>query len=166
MNKYKNNVLNRLKTELEDRIENAAREFLEKTLSKVGNGDGSYHHDTYNLYDSYGYAIFLDGKVIRSSTTERTATEPRKWYGNEYFGNEILNEAFKNGNYKPSVSTGYVVVFGALMPYGSVLERGGGNLKDKYRVILFMEDEARRFGELIGIKVLKYDVKLGKYEVK
>lgn len=166
MPRYKNEILNQIVTDFENRLEKAAQTFLEKTLSQVGHGGSSYENDTMNLYDSYGYAIFYDGKLLRSSTTPGVATKPRLWYGNQYFGSEILRQAFAGGDYKPSENKGYVVVFGALMPYGSILEEGGGNLKRKYKVIIFMEDEARKFGESVGLKNIVRDVRLRKYEVR
>lgn len=161
-NRFKTDVVRKVSDQFVKDLEKEAKRFLSDVLSKVGKGGSSYKHDTKNLYDSYGYGIYLNGQVIASSTTKSVATEPRVWYGDKIFGAELAKKAFGEGGYKPS-SQGYVVVFGAVMPYGSILESGSGNLKRKYDVIVFMEDEAMKFGEGIGMKGIVEKVNVTSY---
>ena len=48
-----------------------------------------YTHRTYNLYDSYGYGVYVNGKLkAYSFLGTQKATEPRKWYGENVRGRE------------------------------------------------------------------------------
>ena len=62
-----------------------------------------YTHRTYNLYDSYGYGVYVGGKLMRSGFLQRSpqATEPRKWYGENF---QVLKDC------TASVEKGEVVV--------------------------------------------------------
>lgn len=60
------------------------------------------------------------------------ASKGKNWYGEEIKGREAINEYLKN-DYSPSGVIDLAVV--ATMPYAKILEDGGGNLKQSYRVI-------------------------------
>ena len=86
---------------------------------------------TYNLRDSYGSAVYYDGKMVNG--TLRTlgnpmATEGKKWHGETLHGRKEVTNYLKN-EYKPT-SKGLSLVVVAAMPYREQLE-----LKYKYRVI-------------------------------
>ena len=93
-----------------------------------------YQHQTYNLYDSYGYGIYVNGQLRKKGylSSSPKATEGKKWYGEEIKGREQIDE-FLNNEYKPIGLIDLAVV--ATMPYTKVLEAGGGGLKHQYRVI-------------------------------
>lgn len=99
-----------------------------------------YIHRTYNLYDSYGYGIYVSGKLQRYGFLgTQKATEPREWYGENVRGREEILEFLTSG-YKPSQNIELVIA--AAMPYASVLESGKG-LRHKYKVISMSNDMLR-----------------------
>ena len=100
-----------------------------------------YTHRTYNLYDSYGYGVYVGGKLMRSGFLQRSpqATEPREWHGENVRGREEILEFLTSG-YKPSQNIELVIA--AAMPYASVLESGKG-LRHKYKVISMSNDMLR-----------------------
>lgn len=101
-----------------------------------------YTHRTYNLYDSYGYGVYVNGKLkAYSFLGTQKATEPRKWYGENVRGREEILEYLKSG-YKPSRDA-IELVIAAAMPYAKVLESGGGGIKHKYKVISMSNDLLR-----------------------
>lgn len=93
----------------------------------------TYEHDTCNLYDSYGYGIYVKGALRKKGylSSSPKATESKKWSGEEIKGREQIDE-FLNSGYNPSGLIDLAVV--ATMPYAKVLEAGTG-LHHSYRVI-------------------------------
>lgn len=94
----------------------------------------TYQHQTFNLYDSYGYGIYLQGKLVKDGYLDATpkATESKKWYGKTLQGRDEITRFLKS-EYHPVGIIDLAVA--AAMPYAKVLEDGGGNLKKSYRVI-------------------------------
>lgn len=122
-----------LQEEFLDYLEEESRRLLEKAMDTA-----DFQNRTYNLFDSYGYGIYLNGSLKRSSVTsgvnKQRASEPRKWYKDEIFGRQVAEMAFEkrsknggltSGGYAPSGKRGYVVVLAATIPYAVVLEAGG-----------------------------------------
>ena len=101
-----------------------------------------YTHRTYNLYDSYGYGVYVNGRLMRRGFLQSSpqATEPRKWYGENVRGRDEILEFLTSG-YKPSKNIELVIA--AAMPYAKVLESGGGGIKRKYKVISMSNDLLR-----------------------
>lgn len=94
----------------------------------------TYNHDTLNLADSYGYGVYLRGKLVRNGYALKAAraTEPRVLFGHEVWGRKRIEEFLYN-EYK---ARGYVdLVLAAAMPYGYDLEHPRSGRKKKYRVI-------------------------------
>lgn len=93
----------------------------------------TYEHQTYNLYDSYGYGIYVNGSLRKKGylSSSPRATESKKWYGEEIKGREQIDE-FLNRGYQAGGLIDLAVV--ATMPYAKVLEAGTG-LHHSYRVI-------------------------------
>ena len=114
----------------------------------------NYTHRTNNLYDSYGYGIYVGGKISKSGflTPNQTATTDKEWYGQHVSGREqILN--FLNREYKPTKGIDMVVV--AAMPYAAVLENASSGQKHKYRVISMSYDKLKQLqGEIPGSTVV------------
>ena len=54
----------------------------------------TYEHDTKNLYDSYGYGIYVEGSLTRSGflSTSPQASKGKKWYGTEVHGRSEIKE--------------------------------------------------------------------------
>lgn len=94
----------------------------------------TYTHRTHNLYDSYGFGVYLNGKLQRKGflSSSETATETKKWYGQEISGREQI-ENFLTGEYKSGKGIDLVVV--AAMPYTEVLENASSGQYQKYKVI-------------------------------
>lgn len=127
---------------------------LEKDAKRILNecvNERTYEHQTYNLYDSYGYGIYYKGRLIRSGflSPAPTATENKKWYGKSIQGRDAIKEFLSSGY---SASGMIDLAIAAAMPYARVLEEGGGGIKKKYKVI------SMSFGKLNEIK--------GKYMAK
>lgn len=101
-----------------------------------------YTHRTYNLYDSYGYGVYVNGRLMRRGFLQSSpqATDPRKWYGENVRGRDEILEFLTSG-YKPSKNIELVIA--AAMPYAKVLESGGGGIKHKYKVISMSNDLLR-----------------------
>lgn len=106
----------------------------------------SYKHDTYNLHDSYGYGVYVDGVLVKQGTTLSKAKEKRTWYGKELSGHEVIVDYLKN-RYKPNDGIDLVVV--AVMPYGEILQD-----KQGYEVIAVAVDRLQGLAKKIkGAKV-------------
>ena len=94
----------------------------------------TYTHQTQNLYDSYGYGVYYNGKLQRKGflSASETATETKKWYGVEISGREQI-ENFLMSEYKSPKGIELVIV--AAMPYAEVLENASSGQHQKYKVI-------------------------------
>ena len=131
----------------------------------------SYTNRLYNLRDSYGSAVYYNGRLLRHTirylgsemgkpidNTGWTWNKQRSmpdWRGDEIpmRGRDEIMEFFQK--YKPSVSGLHLVIVAAMW-YANVLEKGGGGIKRKYQVISGTRstvfDIARRFnGYVIDI---------------
>lgn len=112
-----------------DELEQDAKRILQECVD-----ERTYTHRTMNLYDSYGYGIYLKGKLQRVGylSSSPSAKSGRKINGKEVKGREEINK-FLNHDYTPNGFVDLAVV--ATMPYARTLEEGSGGLKNKYRVI-------------------------------
>lgn len=115
----------------------------------------SYTHRTQNLYDSYGFGVYCNGKLARKGflSSLPTATKAKKWYGVEVEGREQI-ENFLNREYKPS--KGIDLVIAAAMPYAHALENASSGQRQKYRVISMSYDKLTKLqsqvkGSLVSI---------------
>lgn len=110
-------------------IEEDAKRILQECVD-----ERTYEHQSYNLYDSYGYGIYLHGKLTKKgflSPTPKT-TDGKKWYGEILHGREQIEEYLQN-EYSPGGGIDMVIV--ATMPYAKVLEDAGGGVHHAYKVI-------------------------------
>lgn len=135
-----------LQMEFLDYLEEECRRLLEKAIET-----STFQNRTYNLYDSYGYGIFLNGSLKRTNATfikegdvvlgavgaglrPNKATKPRKWYNDEIWGRGLRDMVFDgDSGYNPGSKRGYVIVLAATMPYAVVLEAGGYRRKVRKR---------------------------------
>lgn len=119
-----------------DSLEQEGKRILEECVN-----ERDYEHRTRNLYDSYGYGVYMDGSLKRIGflSASATATKPKKWYGEEIRGREeitdFLNQHKTGGKFALSIV--------AAMPYAAVLEAGGGGVKRKYKVISMSYDKLK-----------------------
>ena len=102
----------------------------------------TYTHRTQNLYDSYGFGVYYNGKLTRKGflSSSPTATKTKKWYGVEVEGREQI-ENFLNREYKPS--KGIDLVIAAAMPYAHALENASSGQHQKYKVISMSYNKLR-----------------------
>lgn len=115
-----------------------------------------YTHRTYNLHDSYGSAVYLNGKLVEKSVMllGSKATKAKSYKGSKLKGSEEIMKYFQS--YKPKSEIELVVA--AAMPYGVVLEKGeegGGGLKRKYKVISGINTEVDNLAKRLNAKVNK-----------
>lgn len=118
------------------------------TLAQNGNriidecaAEINYQHQTFNLIDSYGFGVYYNGALERTGyyTAQPAMTKRRNWYGKALAGREEIKN-FLQSEYRPK-SKGFELVIAAAMPYGKILETGGGNLRRKYKVISMAYDK-------------------------
>lgn len=116
-----------------DIIVKALEEDAERVLKECIN-EVDYQHRTMNLYDSYGYGIYVEGKLFKMGFLHPTpsAKSPKTWYGEKIKGREAITE-YLRGEYKPSGVVDLAIA--ASMPYAHVLEKGSAGLHRSYRVI-------------------------------
>lgn len=113
---------------------------------------------TQNLHDSYGSAVFYDGKLFPGTKRyfSKMATKPRynsSTQSNEY-GRDEINKFFDT--YRPSDDSMQLVVVVAMF-YGGILESGVG-LKRKYKVIFMVGDDLKALAAKIkGSSVMKIE---------
>ena len=110
-------------------LDKDAKNVLRECIQEI-----TYTHRTYNLYDSYGYGIYVEGKLekIGYLSSSPKASKGKNWYGEKIKGRDAISNYLKK-DYKPSGAIDLAIV--AAMPYAKVLEDGSGNLKRSYRVI-------------------------------
>lgn len=112
----------------------------------------TYEHDTKNLYDSYGYGIYVEGSLMRSGflSASPQASKGKKWYGTEIHGRNEIKTFLSSYDAKGAIC----LVVAASMPYADVLEKGGGGLKKKYRVISMsfqkLQDIAKKYNGIVN----------------
>lgn len=108
---------------------------------------------TNNLEDSYGAALYYNGMILPETIYYKSpkATTTKKWKGKDVSGHEEMIKYLVK--FKPT-KKGLTLVLVAAMPYGEVLERGGGNLHRKYKVIVgandFMRKLAQKYNGMFG----------------
>lgn len=131
---YKDFFINRVL----DALEKEGRRILQECVD-----EREYQHDTYNLFDSYGYGIYVDGALKRKGflSASRTAEKPKKWYENKDVWGRGQIEYFLNQEYQAGKSIEMVIV--AAMPYAEVLENASGGQTRKYRVISMSYDKLK-----------------------
>lgn len=93
-----------------------------------------FENRTGNLEDSYGAAVYYDGRMVEGTqyTLTPTATKSKNWYGRDIKGSEEIVRYLRT--YRPRTK-GISMIVVAAMPYGDILEHGKGHLYRKYKVI-------------------------------
>lgn len=125
-----------------DSLETEAKRILKECVN-----ERTYEHDTLNLKDSYGYGIYLNGSLVRKGFLT-ASPDAEKANEGEYGRDEITK--FLQRVYAPK--PGIDLVIAAAMFYADILERGGGTLKRKYRVISMSHGKLRDLSAKLGLK--------------
>lgn len=141
-------------SELVDFLSKEGQKIVDNELSKV-----TYTYRTLNLRDSYGWGVYLDGKLVNKGYTANSPGIKKKWGNEDITGYDAIVEFLEN-KYKPHPGMDLVVV--VAMPYGQILQEGGGSLKKKYEVIAIAQNQLKALsgkikGSTFGI------IKDGKY---
>lgn len=114
---------------------------------------------TQNLHDSYGCAVFYNGKLVPNTKyvfTSRAAQGRFNPYSGEMeYGRYEINDFFNN--YKPHTD-GFELVTAAAMFYGEILEKGTGRLRRKYRVISGIDGAMNELAAKTGGKVININM--------
>ena len=137
---------------LADRYIDSMVAFLQKEGERILSeceDEREYNHDTMNLYDSYGYGIYVRGRLVKSGylSPSPMADEPRKWYKQRIWGREQIKN-FLEAEYKPG--KGIEMVVAAAMPYAEVLENASSGQTRKYRVISMSYEKLKSVGQRLG----------------
>ncbi len=162
----------------------------EKAIQTAYNRRG-FKNRTYNLHDSYGSAVFVDG-VLRRRTIRYAGArladmlderEIGDYSGERSFPNKVQIPMRINGDnrylhgdtltakgrdelyrflidYEASIkgTKGIQLVIVAAMFYASILEKGGGRLRRKYRVISGAGSVMRQLKQKYGGEVYRLNI--------
>ena len=109
----------------------------------------TYQHQTKNLYDSYGYGVYLRGKLERFGFVSASpfASKGKSFDGETIKGREEIESFLKN---EYTSRGGIELVIAAAMPYGKILEEGSGRLHHKYKVISMAHDKLKKIAGKYG----------------
>lgn len=137
MGKTKDSFVNALIERLAEEGERVMRECLQEK---------DYTHQTYNLHDSYGYAVYYQGSIKKKGMASPQASEAKEWHGEKVSGRSAITD-FLN-SYKPTKVIELIVV--AAMPYATDLEHGIG-LRRKYKVIAMSYDKLQTVSKNLSL---------------
>jgi len=122
-------------TKLVNFLSEEAKRIIDEELSNV-----SYKNDTDNLHDSYGWGIYINGKLTKSGYQTEYALSPRIWEREPIYGRDAITE-FLEQKYKPH--EGIDLVIAAAMPYGQILQ------ERKYEVIAIAQNQLKALSNRI-----------------
>lgn len=132
-------IAEQLYKEILDELDKEAKRILNECVN-----ERDYEHRTMNLYDSYGYGIYLKGILKREGFL---SASPKAVVDNHgFFGRDEI-ESFLESGYSPD--GGIDIVVAAAMPYATELEYGIG-VRRKYRVITMSFQKLQTLAAKIG----------------
>lgn len=137
-------IAKQLYQEILDELDKEAKRILNECVN-----ERDYEHRTMNLYDSYGYGIYLKGIIMREgflSSSPKAVANNHGRYGRD----EIKH--FLETVYSPD--SGIDIVVAAAMPYAVELEYGLG-LRHQYRVITMSFQKLQTLAAKIGCGVVQ-----------
>lgn len=124
------------------KVVNALADKGQKLIQKAFNESDYSKDKTQNLHDSYGSAVYYNGKLVPGSERYFISRAVEGRYNsttNEIdYGRDEIESFFHN--YK-SKRKGFELVIAVAMFYGEILEKGSGNLRRKYKVISSVADD-------------------------
>lgn len=113
---------------------------------------------TQNLHDSYGSAVFYNGKEIpntRRYVGRKAVVGKVDPQGNLILGRAEIDNFFDT--YKSSFN-GFELVTAAAIFYASILEKGSGRLRRKYRVISGIDSDLMALASKTGGKIVNINM--------
>lgn len=137
------------------KIINALADKGQKLIQKAFNESDYSKDKTQNLHDSYGSAVFYNGKLVVGSERYFISKAVEGKYNSSTnkieYGRDEIESFFQN--YKAK-SRGFELVIAVAMFYGEILESGSGNLRRKYKVISSVADDVEMLAsKLNGARV-------------
>lgn len=131
----------------------------------------TYKHRTYALHDSYGSAVYLNGKLVPETIrhinrSRQTKKDYRAWRGSKnhettnpwdfgYFGRDSLRNYFE-ANKRINKKKGITIVVVAAQWYATILEGRGYTVLDKRTL---MSSITYRFDQIVAPVMQKYGLK-------
>ena len=114
---------------------------------------------TQNLHDSYGSAVYYNGKLVPGTkfvfTSRATQGKFNSYSGELEYGRYEINEFFNN--YKTHTK-GFELVTAAAIFYAEILEKGTGRLRRKYRVISGIDGAMNELASKTGGTVININM--------
>lgn len=103
--------------------------------------ESTFRDDTFNLADSYVWAVYYNGKLEGKGYLWKgdKADRPAKYHGIDVYGRQLAT-AFAN-LYKPQILKGWDLVVAATTPYAPILEAGSGSPRKRFEVISTVYDD-------------------------
>ena len=117
-------------SELVKELSKEGQRIVANQLNNVG-----YTHRTYNLNDSYGFGVYVDGKLVSKGFSPQKASGGKMWENEIISGRKAITDFLEN-KYKPHSGIDLVVV---AMPYGEIVED-----KYKYEVISTARNDVKQ----------------------
>lgn len=98
-----------------------------------------WRNRTFNLHDSYGSAVYVNGQLLKSTIRYVGGELAEKEWSGKHKGRTIMMNGREEINnfftqYTPKTN-GVELIIVAAMFYANILEAGGGGIKRKYHVI-------------------------------
>lgn len=129
-----------------------------KSLIEAAYYGRDFNNRTYNLHDSYGSCVFYNGaeipntrRYIGQAARERVKGDNDQWVS----GREEIDKYFNS--YKSNFK-GFELVTAVAIYYGKFLERGGGRLRRKYKVISGMDGELAELARKLNAKIVSINI--------
>lgn len=114
---------------------------------------------TQNLHDSYGSAVFYNGKLVPGTkyffTSRAVGGKYNSQSGEVDYGRSEIDNFFDT--YKSSFK-GFELVTAAAIFYASILEKGSGRLRRKYRVISGIDSDLMDLASKTGGKIVNINM--------
>lgn len=135
-------------------IDRLAKQLAEdgKRLIEKAYAEADYNKfKSQNLHDSYGSAVFYNGSLYPNTKyffSKSATTSKKDPYKNQMVtGREEISDFFDK--YTPK-DDGMQLVIAVAIFYGEILERGGGGIRRKYKVISMVGDDIRTLAKKVG----------------
>lgn len=139
LKRVRQELFDRLAGEQTQRLIAYAPELLKKAYSESGFTD-----QTYNLADSYIWAVFYQGNLKGSGYLYpyQMATKNSKYHSKLIDGRKLADEFL--ANYTPATYIGWDLVLAATVPYAPILEGGNtGNPRRRFEVLSTIYDDIK-----------------------
>lgn len=126
----------------------------------------TYTNRTYNLHDSYGSAVYVDGHLVPDSIkyVNRARSKREDWHGHGIpearTGRQALHRFFENSHWIVRKKDQITVVVAAAMWYGDIVESKGYVVLDEqfvknavsHRIAFVLPQVLAKYPELKGLE--------------